>query len=61
MLVLSRKSNEAINIDSHIVVRIVKVRGKQVTIGIQAPRQVRIVRGELREESHESLDRTRGE
>lgn len=47
MLVLSRKENESIVIDGNIKVTILKVRGGQVRLGIEAPQQVPIRRSEL--------------
>ncbi len=47
MLVLSRKVNQKIQINDHITVTILKTRGTSVRIGIEAPRDVRIVRAEL--------------
>ena len=47
MLVLSRKSGESIVIDGRIEVKIVKLKGNQVRIGIEAPSDVPILRGEL--------------
>ncbi len=47
MLVLSRKVNEEIVIDGRIRVQIVQVRGKTIRIGISAPSDVKILRGEL--------------
>ena len=47
MLVLSRKVGERLIIDGNITVVVNKVAGNRVTIGIEAPDIVRIVRGEL--------------
>jgi carbon storage regulator CsrA len=47
MLVLSRKVGERLVIDGNITVVVTKVAGNRVTIGIEAPDIVRIVRGEL--------------
>lgn len=47
MLVLSRKVKERIKIGEDIVIEIVKVAGNAVRIGIEAPKHVSIVRGEL--------------
>lgn len=49
MLVLSRKSGEKIHIGEGIVIEIRKVAGNRVTVGVVAPRDMRILRGELRE------------
>jgi len=50
MLVLSRKVGERIVIGDNITLVISKVNGNRVTIGIEAPRDVKVVRGELEEE-----------
>ena len=47
MLVLSRKEGERISIGDNITVIVSKVSGNRVTIGIEAPRDVKVVRGEL--------------
>ncbi len=48
MLVLTRKMNEQILIGNDIKITLVRVRGNSVRIGIEAPRDVRVVRGELK-------------
>jgi carbon storage regulator len=47
MLVLSRKAGESIHIDGRIKVKILKLKGNQVKIGIDAPSDVDIARNEL--------------
>jgi carbon storage regulator CsrA len=47
MLVLTRKLQQQIKIGEQITVTILRVKGNTVRVGIQAPRQVRVVRGEL--------------
>ncbi len=47
MLVLSRKEGEKIVIGDNIVVTINRLSGNRVAVGIEAPREVSIVRGEL--------------
>ena len=47
MLVLSRKSNEAIVIDGKIRVTIVAIRGQCVKVGIDAPPSVPVHRSEV--------------
>ncbi len=47
MLVLSRKEGERLSIGDDITIVVTKVAGNRVTIGIEAPRNVKIVRGEL--------------
>lgn len=47
MLVLSRKSKETIKIGDDIEIRILEVMGDTVRIGIEAPKSIDILRGEL--------------
>ncbi len=47
MLVLTRRSEEAIRIGDDILIRIVEIKGGQVRVGIEAPKGVRIYREEL--------------
>lgn len=49
MLVLSRKSGEQIHVGDEIVIEIKKITGSRVTVAIDAPREIRILRGELKE------------
>ena len=49
MLVLSRKANESIMIGLDIKVEILEIRGNVVRLGIKAPREISVVRSELRE------------
>jgi len=46
MLVLERKKHETIHI-GNTTVMVVSIRGDKVRLGIKAPREVNIVRGEL--------------
>ena len=47
MLVLTRKSQDSIRIGDNIKVTILRIKGNTVRIGVEAPDDVRIVRGEL--------------
>lgn len=47
MLVLTRKLGESITIDDNIKIRVEKIRGKQVRLGIEAPKETRIYREEV--------------
>lgn len=49
MLILTRKLNEEIIIDSEIKVKILSISDNQVKIGISAPSAVSIYRGEVYE------------
>lgn len=48
MLALSRKQGERIQIGENITVVISRVVGNRVTVGIEAPNDVRILRDELK-------------
>lgn len=47
MLVLSRKTRQQIRIGDDITVTILVVKGQVVRVGIEAPRDVRVLRAEL--------------
>lgn len=47
MLVLSRKKNETIIIDGRIKVEILKIKGNTIRLGISAPKEMKVLRGEL--------------
>lgn len=47
MLVLSRKKDERIQVGDNIFVTVVEVRGDKVRLGIEAPREVKVMREEL--------------
>jgi carbon storage regulator len=54
MLVLSRRAQEQIRIGDDIVITVTKVAGNRTSIAIEAPREFRILRGELRDEPKEN-------
>lgn len=47
MLVLSRKEGERLLIGDNVVLTVNRIAGNRVAIGIEAPKEVPIVRGEL--------------
>ena len=47
MLVLSRRANQSIIVGDDIVITVLDIRGDQVRIGIQAPRNVTVHREEV--------------
>jgi carbon storage regulator CsrA len=49
MLVLSRKVGERIHIGDDVFVEVRRVSGSRVTLAVNAPRTVRVLRGELLE------------
>ncbi len=61
MLVLSRKIGEKIHVGNDITIEVRRVAGNRVTLAVDAPRNVRILRGELRDaalefEPHEEIE-----
>lgn len=57
MLVLTRKRDESIIIGDDIKITVVDVRGDQVKIGIDAPRQIPVHREEVYKEIQEENKR----
>jgi carbon storage regulator len=49
MLVLSRKPGEKVRIGPDITLTLIEVKGNRVRIGIEAPDQVCVLRGELKD------------
>ncbi|WP_094603822.1 Translational regulator CsrA [Sporomusa silvacetica DSM 10669] len=47
MLALTRKAGERIVIDDNIVITIVDIKGENIRLAIEAPREIKIYRGEL--------------
>jgi len=55
MLVLTRKREQKIRIGDDVVITVLKVQGDQVSIGIEAPKSLPIVREELLQAKPEEL------
>jgi carbon storage regulator len=49
MLILTRKSGEGIRIGDSIVLRIIEIRGNQVRLGVEAPKNISVHREEIYE------------
>ena len=47
MLVLTRKLQERIHIGENITITVVRIKGNTVRVGIEAPGDVRVIRGEV--------------
>lgn len=47
MLILTRKSNESVVVGDQIRVVVVEVKGRQVRLGVEAPEDTKIYRGEI--------------
>jgi len=48
MLILTRRPGESLRIGKDIVILLLEVSGNQIRLGIEAPREVPVVREELR-------------
>jgi carbon storage regulator CsrA len=48
MIVFRRKKREQIVIDGNIIVTVMQIRGTRVSLGIQAPEGMKILRTELK-------------
>ncbi len=59
MLVLTRKTGEWITIGTDIRIRVVSMKGDQVQLGVEAPRDVPVHRGEIYDQIRAELERAR--
>ena len=50
MLVLTRRPGQSIRVGAHIEVRVVRIEGDRVVLGIVAPTHIAVVRSELVEQ-----------
>lgn len=50
MLVLTRKQNEGVLIGNDIVLSVISIEGDKVRLGIEAPKNIRVIREELLKE-----------
>ena len=57
MLVLTRKMGEGIVVGGNIQLKVLRISGSRVTIGIEAPQSVRVLRADLAGDA----DRSRAE
>jgi carbon storage regulator len=55
MLILTRRVGETINIGDNVAVTVLAVKGGQVSIGINAPKTVRILRQEIQEIEYKTV------
>jgi carbon storage regulator len=55
MLILTRREGETLLIGDNIEVTVLAVSGSQVRIGIEAPREVTILREEVAERERETV------
>ena len=57
MLVLTRKEGESICIGDKIVVTVIRVQGSRVRLGIEAPKEFRVLRSEANDPNYSSDSR----
>jgi carbon storage regulator len=50
VLVLTRREGEWISIGDDVIVRVLSVKGDHVQLGVAAPREIAVFRGEIREQ-----------
>jgi carbon storage regulator len=50
MLVLSRQEGSSIQIGDWIKVTVLSIRGTRIKLGVEAPREIRVVREEIADE-----------
>lgn len=60
MLVLSRKVSEKIHIGDNVVITVVDIGAGRVKIGIDAPRDVRVVRTEILDAAESPAEKSVG-
>lgn len=54
MLALSRKKNEALIINNNVEVTILDIKGDQVKLGINAPREIPVYRKEVYQQTQQA-------
>lgn len=55
MLVFMRRNGERVVIDNHVEVVVLEIRGNQVKLGIRAPREIPVHRGEVHDSIQDEL------
>lgn len=58
MLVLSRKLDEGVQIGEGVTIKVLGIKGNQVRLGIEAPKDVKVNRAELFEDEETAADET---
>jgi carbon storage regulator (csrA) len=56
MLVISRKTSESFTIGDDIVIKILEVSGDKIKIGIEAPKDVKVMRSEILETIRSNIE-----
>ncbi len=60
MLVLTRRPGQSLRIGSDVEVQVVRIEGDRVVLGIIAPREIPVVRGELLAEVSDEVRQAAG-
>ena len=60
MLILTRRTNERIMIGDDVTLEILSIRGNQVRLGIDAPKDVAVNREEIHIRKNNNQDENRG-
>lgn len=47
MLILTRKHNESIMVGDNVEIVVLEIKGDQIKLGVQAPKNVKVYRGEV--------------
>lgn len=58
MLIVTRRVGESLNIGDDITVTVLQIKGNQVRVGIAAPQDVAVLRGEIIGRSNEHYRRS---
>lgn len=54
MLVLSRKEGEKLVIGDNVTVEVVRISGNRITLGIAAPKEIKVLRSELKKDTKQT-------
>ena len=54
MLILTRRTDEALKIGDNVTITVLEIRGNQVRLGVDAPREVAVHRQEIYERINEA-------
>ncbi|OPB05655.1 hypothetical protein BFW89_10080 [Pseudomonas synxantha] len=57
MLLITRRPGERLRVDDEIQIKVIDVIGSHVSLGIEAPRHISIVRSELHERAIDAEDK----
>ena len=61
MLVVSRKNRQSVVIDGRITIKVLQIKGNSIRLGIDAPREMSVRRGELHQRESVEIEATLAE